>query len=145
MTKLDDAIKLCTEDAKQQSKFYDLFLNSLFYVPILEEEDNPIQEEGALPLLVEANDKTYLMLFDTVKRLTDWANNEAKYLAVAGHGIAEMSSPNIYWVLNYGTDHQKFFDPKEIEWLKVVVRQVKENSQKQSTTDDPDRQGSEGS
>ncbi|MCD6581982.1 MAG: SseB family protein [Desulfuromusa sp.] len=143
MTKLDDAIKLCTEDAKQQSQFYDLFLNSLFYVPVLEEEDGRVPEEGALPLLVEANDKTYLMLFDTINRLTDWANDEAKYLAVAGHGIAEMSSPNIYWVLNYGTDHQKFFDPKEIEWLKVVVGQTKENSQKQSTADNPDHQWTE--
>ena len=134
MTKLDDAIKLCTEDAKQQSQFYDLFLNSLFYIPVLEEKDNPVQEEGALPLLVEANDKTYLMLFDTIKRLTDWANDEAKYLAVAGHGITEMSSPNIYWVLNYGTDHQKFFEPKEIEWLKDIVRQVKANNQNKETT-----------
>ena len=134
MTKLDDAIKLCTDDAKQQSQFYDLFLNSLFYVPVLEEEDNPVQEEGALPLLVEANDKTYLMLFDTIKRLTDWANDEAKYLTVAGHSITEMSSPNIYWVLNYGTDLQKFFEPKEIDWLKVIVRQVKENNQNKETT-----------
>ncbi|MFK5926740.1 MAG: SseB family protein [Desulfuromusa sp.] len=140
MTKLDDAIKLCTEDAKKQSQFYDLFLNSLFYVPVMEEEDNPIQENGALPLLVEANDKTYLMLFDTISRLTDWADDEAKYLTVAGHGITEMSSANIYWVLNYGTDHQKFFEPKEIEWLKVVVRKTKEKGQKQSTADDLDRQ-----
>ena len=69
MTRLDDAIKLCTEDPKQQSQFYDLFLNSLFCIPVLEEEGNPVPEDGALPLLVEANDKTYLMLFDTIGRL----------------------------------------------------------------------------
>ncbi len=42
MTKLDDTIKLCAQDEKQQSQFYELFLNSLFYVPVLEEEDNPV-------------------------------------------------------------------------------------------------------
>ncbi len=38
MTKIDDAIKLCTQDTEKQAQFYELFLNSLFYVPILEEE-----------------------------------------------------------------------------------------------------------
>ncbi len=141
MTKLDDAIKLCTENAEQQSQFYELFLNSLFYVPVIGEEDNPLPEEGALPLLVEANDKTYLMLFDTMSRLSDWADNEAQYLAVTGHGITEMSSPNIYWALNYGTDLQKFFEPKEINWLKVIVHDANEKSRKQSMTEDTDNQG----
>lgn len=136
MTKIDDAIKLCTQDAEAQAQFYELFLNSLFYVPILEEEGSPVQEEGALPLLVEANDKTYLMLFDTIGRLTDWADDEAKYLAVTGHGITELSTPNIYWALNYGTELQHFFDPEEIKWLKVVVNQANEKSQKQSIEDE---------
>ena len=132
MTKLDDSIKLCNKDPKKQSQFYELFLNSLLYVPIVVEEGSSVQEEGALPLLVEANDKTYLMLFDTIGRLTEWANDDAKYLAATGHSIAEMSSENIYWVLNYGTDQQKFFDPEEIEWLKTVVCKTKANSEKQS-------------
>ncbi len=143
MTQLDDAIKLCTEDAKTQSQFYELFLNSLFYIPVLEEEGNPAPEDGALPLLVEANDKTYLMLFETIGRLTDWANDKAKYLAVTGHGITEMSSANIYWVLNYGTDFQKFFDPEEIKWLKDVVRKTKEKSQKQSPAESDEKGGVE--
>jgi len=138
MTQLDDAIKLCTEDVKTQSQFYDLFLNSLFYVPVEEEKNRTTPEDGAVPLLVEANDKIYLMLFDTIGRLTDWANDRAKYLAVTGHSIAEMSSPNIYWVLNYGTEWQKFFDPEEIEWLKEVVRKTKEKSQEQVAAD-PDK------
>ena len=143
MTKLDDAIKLCTADGEKQSDFYDLFLNSLFYVPIVEEKDKPEQENGALPLLVEANDKTYLMLFDTINRLTDWADGDAKYLSVAGHDIAEISSPKIYWALNYGTELQKFFEPEEIKWLKVVVKNAKENSQKDSTAVDHGHKGSE--
>lgn len=131
MTELDEAIKLGFEDPKKQHLFYDLFLNSIFYIPVIDEEQAPDQE-GALPLLVEANDKTYLMLFDTIKKLTDWADTKAKYLPVQGHAIAELSAPNIYWALNYGTELQKFFDPEEIAWLKDIVVQANENSQKQS-------------
>ena len=143
MTKLDDAIKLCTEDVKTQSQFYDLFLNSVFYVPVVEEKNPTTPEDGAPPLLVEANDKTYLMLFDTIGRLTDWANDQAKYLAVTGHDIAEMSSSNIYWVLNYGTDLQKFFDPEEIQWLKDIVRKTKEKSLDRSAADSDEEGGVE--
>jgi len=131
MTELDEAIQLGFEDPKKQHIFYDLFLNSIFYIPVVEEEQGS-SEEGALPLLVEANDKTYLMLFDTVKKLTDWADQEAKFIPVQGHAITELSSPKIYWALNYGTELQKFFDPDEIKWLKDIVVQVNERSQKQS-------------
>ncbi len=89
--------------------------------------------------MVEANDKTYLMLFDTINRLTDWANDKAKYLAVSGHGITEISSANIYWALNYGTDLQKFFDPEEIKWLKAIVDEANKKSQKQSTAEGADQ------
>ena len=127
MTKIDEAIKLCTEDEDKWPDFYNLFLNSQFFVPIHEEKNAVVQEDGALPVLVEADDKTYLMLFDTVERLTDWAEKDTKYLPVTGHGIAEVSSSNIYWALNYGTDLQKFFEPDEIVWLKTVVRRAKED------------------
>ena len=126
MTKIDDAIKLSTEDENTWPDFYNLFLNSHFYVPIHEEQGKNAQEDGVLPVLVEANDNTYLMLFDTVDRLKAWANEKTKYLPVTGHGITEMSSSDIYWALNYGTDLQKFFEPDEIAWLKTVVRKAKE-------------------
>ncbi|MCF6267565.1 MAG: SseB family protein [Desulfuromusa sp.] len=129
MTELDEAIKLGFEDPKKQHLFYDLFLNSIFYIPVIEEEEGQ-SEEGMLPLLVEANDKTYLMLFDTSKKLTDWADKEAKYLPVQGHSITELSASNIYWALNYGTELQKFFDPEEIKWLKDIVQQNKEKTEK---------------
>ncbi len=129
MTQLDESINLYNQDPKNHSQFYELFLNSLFYVPIITEKESLVTEDGALPLLVEANDKTYLMLFDTIGRLIDWADNEAEYLAVSGHGIVEMSSAKVYWALNYGTEQQKFFTPEEIDWLKGMVRQAKDQSQ----------------
>lgn len=132
MTKLDEAIKLGFQDQKKQHLFYDLFLNSIFYVPVIEEEKEAQNEEGALPLLVEANDKTYLMLFDTIKKMTDWADEKTNYLPVQGHAITELSSSNIYWALNYGTELQKFFDPEEIKWLKGIVQKTNEKQAAQA-------------
>ena len=130
MTKLDDALALSAQDPKAQPLYYDLFLNSLFFIPVIEEEEKS-EEEGALPLLVEANGNQYLMLFDTIKRLTNWADDKVKYVALPGHAVTEMSLPNLYWALNYGTDHQKMFEPEEIIWLKTVVKQAKEDEEQQ--------------
>lgn len=135
MTKLDEALALGMKDPKAQPLYYDLFLNSLFFIPVIEEEKEnepeteKKEEDGALPLLVKANDNQYLMLFDTIKRLTEWADEKVKYVALPGHAVAEMSLPNLYWALNYGTEHQKMFEPKEIEWLKDIVRQTKAEAQ----------------
>lgn len=126
MTKLDEAMKLGRQDPKAQPLFYDLFLNSLFFIPVIVEEDKEA-DEGALPLLVEAEGNSYLMLFDTVKRLTEWATEDAKYVTLPGHAITEMSIPNLHWAMNYGTEYQRQFEPEEITWLKDVVRQAKED------------------
>jgi hypothetical protein len=141
MTKLDDALVLGSHDPKAQPLYYDLFLNSLLFIPVIEEENSKDDDGGATPLLVEANGLEYLMLFDTLKRLTDWADEKVKYVAVPGHAVTEMSLSNIYWALNYGTEHQKMFEPEEIKWMKEVVRQTKEASaeqteQKPSETDE---------
>lgn len=132
MTKLDKALALIQQDPKAQPLFYDLFLNSLFFIPILENKELQGDVDGSLPLLVEADGDSYLMLFDTIKRLTDWADDETKYLALPGHAVTEMSLPKLCWALNYGSEHQKLFAPEEIKWLKDVVRQAKADEQGQA-------------
>lgn len=143
MTKLDQALVASREDRNMQPVFYDLFLNSLFFVPTIEETkqtdskaaDQEKADEGALPLLIEAEGKSFLMLFDTIKRLNDWADEDAKYVALPGHAITEMSLPNLHWAMNYGTEHQKQFEPDEIEWLKDVVRQAKADESDSTESD----------
>lgn len=129
MTKLDEALKLSRQDIKAQPLFYDLFLNSLFFIPVIEEEN---KEAGALPLLVEAEGNEYLMLFDTHQRLIDWAEKGAKFVTLPGHAITELTLPKLRWAMNYGTEYQKQFEPEEIEWLKDIVRQAKEDDEKQA-------------
>lgn len=131
MTKIDQALAACRQDVSVQPLFYDLFLNSLFFIPTIDKEETNSEDGSALPLLIEAEGKEYLMLFDTIKRLTDWAAEDVRYVALPGHAIAEMSIPNLYWAMNYGTEHQKQFEPEEIGWLKDIVRQGKQDGESQ--------------
>jgi len=129
MTQLDEALVTLRQDmsdAKNQSKFYDLFLNSTFFVPILDEKslgeevDSP-QEGQVLPLVIEAEGNDYLMLFDSRERLQDWTQAEARCVEVPGHVLAATTMPPLHWALNVGTEYSKQFFPDEIAWLRDVV------------------------
>ncbi|CAG0972214.1 hypothetical protein GEOBC_01340 [Geobacteraceae bacterium] len=129
MTQLDEALVTFRQDmsdAKNQSKFYDLFLNSTFYVPILDEKalegevDTP-QEGQVLPLVIEAEGNDYLMLFDRRERLQAWTQSESRCVEVPGHVLASTTMPPLHWALNVGTEYSKQFLPDEIAWLRDVV------------------------
>jgi len=129
MTQLDEALVTLRQDmsdAKNQSKFYDLFLNSTFFVPILDEKalgeevDTP-QEGQVLPLVIEAEGNDYLMLFDSRERLQAWTQAEARCVEVPGHVLAATTMPPLHWALNVGTEYSKQFFPDEIAWLRDVV------------------------
>ena len=142
MSQLDDALTVLRQDmenSQSQSKYYDLFLNSTFFVPTMEHE--PAAEEGAsaaageagetaeapktqvAPLIMESEGNDYLMLFDSLERLNAWAKDEVKHVEVPGHFLALTSVPPLHWALNVDTDFAKPFIPAEIAWLKDVVEQ----------------------
>lgn len=131
MTELDRALavlRLDGEDAKGQSKYYDLFLNTVFFVPTVSNEVHGLPldelEEGTvMPLVIEAEGNDYLMLFDTVERLFDWAKAEVDFVEVPGHVVAVNTMPPLQWALNVGTEYSKRFLSEEIAWLKDVVAQ----------------------
>jgi len=132
MTALDqalDALRKNLEDPECQSKFYNLFLNSLFYVPTVKEaleiDNEQPQEETPVPMVVEVDGLNYLMLFDAEQRMAAWAPEETAFVTVPGHMIAELSAPDLYWALNVGTEHAKQFVPDEIAWLKDLVGRCK--------------------
>ncbi|GFE58155.1 SseB family protein [Geobacter sp. AOG1] len=129
MTELDQALEVLRQDmsdAKNQSKFYDLFLNGTFFVPTLDEEE--ASETGAgdadgqvLPLVIESEGNDYLMLFDSEERLHAWAHDKVKSVKVPGHVLAATTQPPLHWALNVGTPYAKQFLPDEIAWLRDVV------------------------
>lgn len=129
MTELDKALTTLRQDmndAKGQSKYYDLFLNASFYVPNLDEQaldgvTDAAQEGQVLPLIIESEGNDYLMLFDTKERLLAWAQTEVKWVEMPGHVLAVTTMPPLHWALNAGTDYSKQFLPDEIAWLREVV------------------------
>ena len=129
LTELDVALKelrLDIDNAKSQSIFYDLFLNTSFFVPTLDEEEfkvdaDSIQEGQVLPLVIESDGNDYLMLFDTKARMQTWAEADVQWVDVPGHVLASTTMPPLHWALNVGTEYSKQFLPEEIAWLKEVV------------------------
>ncbi|OGU13333.1 MAG: hypothetical protein A2076_11050 [Geobacteraceae bacterium GWC2_53_11] len=127
-------LRLDMDDAKQQSRFYDLFLNTTFCVPTLDpqELDGAAVEEGQiLPLIIESEGNDYLMLFDTEERLKAWAANDVKWVGVPGHVLAATTMPPLHWALNVGTEYSKQFLPDEIAWLREVVERCNEAAQEE--------------
>lgn len=123
MEKLDEALvnlRQNLRDGKKQSEFYDLFLNSAFFVPILKDNEQAEKAGGVLPLITEADGKDYLMLFSTLERLQAW-DAETPHIEVPGHLLALSTTPPLHWALNVGTEYSKEFHPEEIAWLRDSV------------------------
>ncbi len=134
MTEIDKALEAYIKDDNAQAEFYDLILNGNFYIPTHDEGAaegaRAIEENDYIsPVILEADDKSYMMLFESEERLIAWAKDPVPYVVLPGHVIVEMSTAGLHWALNVGTDHQKEFLPDEIEWLKGIVAKCQEEGQ----------------
>ena len=132
-TSLDQALQTLRDDmtdAKHQSKFYDIFLNTTFCVPTLDQQEldeaTAIEEGQVLPLIIESEGNDYLMLFDTEERLKSWAADDVEWVGVPGYLLAATIMPPLHWALNVGTEYSKQFLPDEIAWLREVVERCNE-------------------
>ena len=123
MSQLDDALiglRQNMDDTKSQSKYYDLFMNSMFFVPTMEHElpadetEKTAASGQVAPLIMENEGNDYLMLFDSLERLKAWAKEEVPYVEVPGHFLAVTSAPPLHWALNVDTEFAKPFIPAEI-------------------------------
>jgi len=127
-TGLDQALqtlRVDMADAKRQSKFYDIFLNTTFCVPTLDQQEfdgaSAVEEGQVLPLIIESEGNDYLMLFDTEERLKNWAGADVTWVGVPGYVLAATTMPPLHLALNVGTEYSKQFLPDEIAWLREVV------------------------
>jgi len=133
MTALDQALQTLREDrddARRQSKYYDIFLNTTFCVPTLDQQEtggaSAVEQEQVLPLVIESDGNDYLMLFDTEERLKSWAADDVTWVGVPGYILAATTMPPLHWALNVGTEFSKQFHPDEIAWLREVVERCNE-------------------
>lgn len=130
MTPLDSAYVAAQKSEERQSNFYNTFLNSELFIPThtspeIEQHRRASENESISPIFVEADGIQYLMLFDSEERLSSWAQREVGFVALPGHAVVEMMSPEFHWILNVGTDYVKTFAPEEIQWLKSNLAQTK--------------------
>jgi len=130
MTPLDSAYASAQKNEEQQSTFYNTFLNAELFIPThdMSEEDQHKragEDETISPIFIESEGVQYLMLFDSKERLSAWAQKEVGFVALPGHAIVEMMSPEIHWALNVGTEYVKTFVPEEIQWLKQNLAESK--------------------
>lgn len=133
MTGLDQALqtlRLDMDDATRQSKFYDLFLNTTFCVPTLDQQEldgeSAVEEGQVLPLIIESEGNDYLMIFDTEERLKAWAADDVKWVGVPGYVLAATTMPPLHLALNVGTEYSKQLHPDEIAWLREAVERCNE-------------------
>ena len=138
MTEIDQALVALRDnprDHKAQSGFYDLFLNKTFFVPTITERVSPdgksAEQEMEVPMILENEDASYLVFFDEQQRLNDWADQDAPCVKLPGHVLAEMTTDDLFWAMNVGTEYAKQFAPDEIAWLKDVVSQCKAEAEKE--------------
>ncbi len=136
MTELDQALEKFIRDDNEHAQYYNLVLNTNFYIPTVDEEakagKTAVSENDAIPpIFLESDGKHYMMLFDSEERLTAWAKESVSYVAFPGYAVAEMSTPTLHWAVNVGTEFSKEFVPEEISWLKDVVKQCSEETGEQ--------------
>lgn len=131
MTPLDTALAKYIADDNEHSQYYDLVLNSNFHIPTFDEEPaeggTKVEDNEAIsPVILESDGKSYLMLFDSEERLSAWAKQKVSFVVLPGYAIAEMTTPELHWAVNVGTDYSKEFVPDEIAWLQDAVRKCHE-------------------
>jgi len=123
MSKLDQALEACLQDATEQDAYYQLVLASDFYVPLQVDENTDSEQdpESVQPLILESEGKPYVMLFDSEERLNEWSSEPVHYAVLAGHLVAELSPPELHWAVNLGSGFAKEFVPEEISYLKELA------------------------
>lgn len=117
-------------DEELELDYYDLFLNSVLYVPTheitdVERQDVSEDDIAIIPVLIEDEGRKYVMLFDSKEQLVKWADGE-------DFGVVEMrgcdainifGAEKYYMMLNVLSEHQKEFSLEEIQFLLSNIRE----------------------
>lgn len=128
LTELDKAVIKANENPETNgNRFYDLFLNSIIYVPtwdVPEEVGETVlkENEALYPIVIEDEDLKYVMLFDTQERVNHWVESseeprEIGFVGLKGYEVLKYFGNGVHMMLNVVSDYMKEFTPEEIEWL----------------------------
>lgn len=123
MSQLDQALEKFLADETQQEQYYELILHTDFYIPLTDQNNAPelSQQQEVTPLILESDDKPYLMLFDSEERLAAWAKRKINFTILTGANIVKFSPESLNWAVNIGGHFSKEIVPEEIQWLKSML------------------------
>jgi len=131
MTQLDTAIQTAFQNPENQAlinKAYLFFLQTLLFIPVKKEKPAFIDEPFS-PLFTKIENNYYLLAFDTLNRLKDWAKDvldQIDYVELSGNEIISGINHNVHLCLNVGTDFYKEFSPNEVLHLKKMVAKIQQ-------------------
>ncbi len=129
MTELDQVIAAAyASQGKQEdvNKVYLTLLRTELYLPV-KKEQNPQDEELFQPLFAEVEGKVFLLAFDLLERLSEWAGDQFEnidHVTLSGKDLIAGLGENVFFILNLGSDHYKEFSPEEVFHLKKVVARI---------------------
>jgi SseB protein N-terminal domain/SseB protein C-terminal domain len=123
LTALDLALTKSEEGEAEAQAFYDAFFDTRLYIPTTDPE--PGAEEGSVALLVaDIDGEGVVPVFDSIERLTGWAEREIPFTVLAGHALIEHLDPGLQIALNAGHVQFKLFVAEEIGWLREQLGQT---------------------
>lgn len=129
MTELEQLIANAFETEGNQdaiNKAYLVMLKTLLFIPTQKDFDGT-EEQPFMPLIVKAQDRYFMLVFDTLEKLQIWADSEfdkMTYVKLPGREIIKAIGENVFLGLNYGSPIYKEFSPDEILHLKKIVAKV---------------------
>jgi hypothetical protein len=139
MTELDTHIKKAFEnpdDPKSAASVYNTFFKSELFLPckkLTAEEQQSLydDEQRFIPLYSEHEGNYYLLVFDTLKRLDEWAGelrSGIDYASIQGSDLVVGLGEKVFVCLNFGTDYYKEFSPQEVAKLKgILIKESKDH------------------
>lgn len=129
MSELDQALEAYLQDETAQDAYYRLILDSDFYIPLQPEEGDspPADLPSVRPLILTADGKHYLPLFDSAERFEDWSNQPLHSAILSGKGAALITTANMHWAINLGTGRAKELVPEEITHLRNLAAEQNGN------------------
>jgi len=131
MTDLDKAISAAfMSEGKQDdvNKVYLLLLRTILFIPISKEKTSNTDEPFA-PLFAKIEGRYYMLAFDTLERLRNWAGEHMKdmsYVELSGHDLIKGINDQACFSLNVGSSYYKEFLPDEIKRLKTIVSKIEQ-------------------
>jgi hypothetical protein len=130
MTELDQVIaNAFGSEGKQDdvNKVYLLLLRTTLFIPVQKNPDVKAEAEPFTPLFGVINDQIFMVGFDTLAKLQQWAKEEADkldYVELTGRDVIAGIGDSVFLGINPATDYYKEFSPDEIKRLKMIVSRI---------------------